>query len=572
MLPKFAKIIFTYGSFANPFLNITLDSNIDETWQLLFIAMKYEWKRNHFLALKKVERGLEKIEKRNTEKQIFLPKISEYTKGRTIFYLLSAQKLIILEKMGDRVKARNLYEKLRGEYFKMPTFARQIVTPILLNYYSIEDATISSRPRSWSKDYEKDPISRTAMFLGKARNEIEKNKNLHSAVSFLIRTYKVASKIPQPMIVIESLNEIAWYIKASHPKLALRISEKASYLSGWYKEDVEDIFYVLDTLFECQKTTRAEEVLGTVEILFNNAQHLFSNKGWGTKSDFNALLASCKKLKVNFKKSLYMNTRTIRNYLKKYMTTITAASSKSKISQDGISDIFNYKSKNVRGYTLRKLINGLNIGFDLCAPYPFINEFYKLKIEIEFSKSSELLKKLTFEEVMILLVSTYMAQTERRKSLAYLSRKGILEKIVTIVKDIDEFLFFMSKRYETKRFVNQMVGNIHPFLKARQELAQSYLEKMSVSNRQKFISFYVKENEEGRQIIDKFVRNYIRYDINWEAHVDVPKEIKRYVEFFHLKKLPASLAVWAFEKKRDRTVILSLCQDLHAQSNEMERP
>jgi len=84
----------------------------------------------------------------------------------------------------------------------------------------------------------------------------------------------------------------------------------------------------------------------------------------------------------------------LRNYLKKQIKNIKKASKLTKISRNKLSNILNGKTKNIRGDTIRKLINGLNIDIDNNIPNEIFSEIIKIKIDQNFKNSVEYLKEI----------------------------------------------------------------------------------------------------------------------------------------------------------------------------------
>ena len=74
---------------------------------------------------------------------------------------------------------------------------------------------------------------------------------------------------------------------------------------------------------------------------------------------------------------------------------------------------------------------------------------------------------------------------------------------------------------------------------------------------------YAKLTEGDRKTVDVFARNYTRYDLGWKVHnLRLPVELKEFVEFFHLKKRPSTLASFASERPAERNKILRVFQAL----------
>jgi len=120
-------------------------------------------------------------------------------------------------------------------------------------------------------------------------------------------------------------------------------------------------------------------------------------------------LNEIRKFEINFDKNLYKNSSNLRNYLKKQIKNIKKASKLTKISRNKLSNILNGKTKNIRGDTIRKLINGLNIDIDNNIPNEIFSEIIKIKIDQNFKNSVEYLKEKSEIERNKLIVSTYMA-------------------------------------------------------------------------------------------------------------------------------------------------------------------
>ncbi|WP_036225327.1 hypothetical protein [Mesoaciditoga lauensis] len=97
---------------------------------------------------------------------------------------------------------------------------------------------------------------------------------------------------------------------------------------------------------------------------------------------------------------------------------------------------------------------------------------------------------------------------------------------------------------------------LDPFIQARKDLAKAYLERISKRIRDEFVQKYITMDEGEKKIIDRFVRDYVRYDIRWGMRVNVPNEMKDLIQSFHFKKIPASLSYWTLddEEKREKLV------------------
>ncbi|HDP36297.1 MAG TPA: hypothetical protein ENN27_00285 [Candidatus Atribacteria bacterium] len=86
---------------------------------------------------------------------------------------------------------------------------------------------------------------------------------------------------------------------------------------------------------------------------------------------------------------------------------------------------------------------------------------------------------------------------------------------------------------------------------------------MSTKRMGMFAVNYTKLTEGDRKTIDVFARNYTRYDLGWKVHdLRLPVELKEFVEFFHLKKRPSTLASFTLKRPVERKKILRVLQAL----------
>ncbi|MGC9219293.1 MAG: hypothetical protein ACP5G8_07850 [Athalassotoga sp.] len=547
----FAKNVFVYGSFAKPFLNMVLDGRRNP-WNMYFMSVRYEWRNDHVMALRKAKQGLLLSERVLKKKEC--SGCSKYEKGKTIFYLLLIKYFSILNRLKDPESER-IYIQIKCSYSKMSKLPRQITATTLINYYSFAGDNINSRrPRAWSKDYQ-NPSTKVFLLLGVARNLV-KDQKLSGSISYFSKAFKIARTIPHPTGIIESLNAMAWYMKETHAKIAYKMAKKAVWFAGWYREDIGTIFFALDTLLECQKICKDYKLFDNAIFMTFAYSYLLSGKGAGTREHYRKSVDDCNKFLPVFDISTYENTVPLRNYLRDYIPNISNAAKTSGITTKSISVILNGKVKKIKGNTIRKVIKGLDIKVNFDTPFEIINENTKMFIEDEFKKSMDRFEKISPDERLILFLSTYMSYIERRKTIPSLSQKDVLSKATRLCKnDIKAFENYMSINYETMKFVSD-IFDAHPFIEGRKALARSFLAKMSPRIRKRFIKAYLNLDEGERRVIDRFARDYIRYDIRWEMRIEVPNEMEEYVKLFHLKRRPAALAYWSYddEKGRERLV------------------
>ncbi len=146
--------------------------------------------------------------------------------------------------------------------------------------------------------------------------------------------------------------------------------------------------------------------------------------------------------------------------------------------------------------------------------------------------------------------------------------RKIISKNPELFKEIEPsklpegFISEMAKKKENFQDGIDAVINerqtLDPFIQARKDLAKAYLKRMPKRMRKRFIQKYIAMDEEKKKIIDRFARDYIRYDIRWSMRVSVPDEMKNLIQSFHLKKIPASLGYWALDDEEEREKLVDV--------------
>ncbi len=540
-MPKINEVVATFGSYSKPFLNMCLSNEeISPVWKMYFKSLSLSWKNRHSEALKLIEDAM------------------DFSVDKTTYYFLLSRKLTLLLQLKDE-RGDRVYKKLSTEFELIPPIARKHVITTMLNYRAIrkiEGIEDFKRLRVWGKKYEEDKSILIFVLLGKARDRV-KSGNISKSFSLFLEAFRIAKNIPHPIGIVDALNDMAWYMRMRHPYWACEMAKRAVYWAGWYSEDIANVFYTLDTLFECQRLSNDVNLYETACVILLTSEYLPKGDGRGTQGHYHDRIESCKHILPDFKISRYENNREIGEYLITYVNTISSAAKKCGITEKSISCILRTKTKEVRGETLRKLIVGLKIKPDVSSPFAIQNEYVKAAIEDEFHGSIGKIEKMNSEEREVYLISTYTAYLDRRKSLPYLSRKGKLKEAMGLLEDMKKFKEFMFKRYETMIFVNSMI-QAHPFIQARKDLANEFLERMPRRTRERFIQGYLTLDEKEREVIDRFSRDYIRYDIRWGMRIKIPKEMERYAKSLRLKKTPAALAYWALDEERKRTKLVEV--------------
>ncbi|HON82553.1 MAG TPA: helix-turn-helix transcriptional regulator [Caldisericia bacterium] len=487
-LPILTKKIFDLGSYSKPVLNYLLDNKIDVCYKNYLKSLEYIWNREYEKALKEVNCGLKKCKE-----------------NKSLYYLLLSNKFIILFYLKDIENFKILYNKIRKEYKKIPPSVRKITNQSLINYSFMNEDLNLPKSRFWSKDKEISPSTKLFLLIGKARKEIKEGR-IEKGVSYYQKGLQIAAKIPHPSGIITCYNDISWYLINEKPFKSLYYAEKGIYYLSYYFEDPKIYFYILDTIFNIEKKLNYYKIFETSEII-----DIYKDDDF-VKSKYSNLLNEIKKFDVNFNKNLYKNSLKLRNYLKKQIKNINKTSKLTKISRNKLNNILNGKTKNIRGDTIRKLINGLNIDIDNNIPNEIFSEIIKIRIDQNFKNSVEYLKEKSKIERNKLIVSTYMALFNRRNLYKYLIKKDVLKRIIYLIdNDFDIFINFTQKKYETKRFISYIL-NPPTFIKGRRNLISKFLDNIDKAKLNFIINFYLNIKENEREILDIFIRNYIRFD------------------------------------------------------------
>lgn len=532
-------ILFKYGNFSKPFLNLILEEKLPREWYYYFVAQKYKWSQDYDLALQYVDKAL-KLFKDNL----------------TLYYILLSDKVNFLRFLGDK-SAEVILEDIRKNFSKVPILARKIIAPILYDYYlkrSYEGR--SSKIRFWSKEYLKDPSTYIFILWNRANMEIRKN-NIRTAIKLYFEGAKKALEIPHPTGILSNLNNASWYLKDIHSIFSLNISKKACYYLGYFREDMEGRFYILDTLLEIQKIVKDEDMWETVEMICLLYDDLPEKGGWGTKEHYKNLFEFCNAKRINFDISSYENTKELRDYLINIGKDMKLyeLSDFLGISKPNLSKILKGWTFKIRSETIRSIIERINLKVDyINDPYPIVNEYVKLKINTEFLQNKEKLKEISKEERKILFISTYMSLIKRDR---YKSNINLKELFLLFVNDIDLFIQKAEKNMFIMWFTNKIIGKSHPILEGRKDLAVKFFRVLPIKKRDKFIDYYLNLDEKDRILIDEFIRNYVRYDGKWG--ISFSKSIlKNFIQEFRLKPLPTILSVYSLDKKKERKRLVNI--------------
>ncbi|TYT24070.1 hypothetical protein FY122_00560 [Dictyoglomus thermophilum] len=543
-VPIIAYILFKYGNFSKPFLNLVLEEKLPEDWHHYFVAQKYKWRGEWNKSLEIIKKSLKEAED-----------------NLTLFYLLQAE-LLYLSKLVKDESADKIFDELRKNFFKIPLLARRIIATTLWDYF-ISKISYSgvSKVRLWSRDYVEDKATYLFMLFNKA-NEENKRENLSKAIKYYFQSIKIARDIPHPTGLIYSLNNSAWCLRDRHPLFALKLAEGALYYLGYFRENIESGFFVVDTLFHIQRKLKREDIFNMRDMVVTLYEKLPEGKGWGTKEHYKTLKEFFDVRKINLNIDVYENTDEVRNYLKKLFQgkNLSTLSEGLKITKTNLSNLLRGRTLKIKGNTIRKIMEKYRENIDLFeAPFPIVNEFFKEKIRKEyFGKNRDKFIKLSTGERIIEVVSTYMSLINRD----YFKRDNDIGSLVKIMeRDFEGFLRIVDEDLYLMEFLNR-IFRVDPIIEARKCLVLKFINVISEKRRVDFIKRYLELEEKDRNLIDVFVRNYVRYDLKWEMEPESNYFPEKFLKYYQLKKTPLILSIYYLDNKLQRKRLINLLDQM----------
>ncbi|MBO8139943.1 MAG: hypothetical protein H0Z22_05670 [Thermosipho sp. (in: Bacteria)] len=509
---KSSKVIFKYGAFSLPFVNYLLKNSSSNIWNSFFLTLKYSWKGDYKKAIHKIDSAVKNCS------------------SKTVKYFFLANKLSFLKNIGQ-IDSK-LYKYLKRELPRMSKAARNSVMNILINIEASGFEPVR-HIRLWGNRCELNNTTLAFLHLAQARRHANQGK-LSSATHHYIQAYWLSKKIPHPSGIVSSLNDLAWDIRNVHPFLAYSISQKATFWLGYYRETPGNLFGTLDTLFVIEENLHLLSISHTAKIITTLSY----------PEKYVKLFEKSKKLVPNYNISSYKNTKELREYLR----NIIKSYRKENVSIRGLYEILSGKTNKIRGNTLKKIIIGKEL--NIKSHFPIYNELLKMELRKNFNKAIKEIENMYLLDRKKLFITTYMSQLKRKKF--YLSRKDKFMEAYESLKNIEKFKRLMAKKYTTMEFAVDMV-KAHPYIEGRKLVVGKALNRMGIKSLEKFIQIYIEFDENERKLIDRFLRNYGRYEgINFETKVKGPECVKVFARKFQLKVQPTFLAYWCEEDGRVR--------------------
>ena len=92
-------------------------------------------------------------------------------------------------------------------------------------------------------------------------------------------------------------------------------------------------------------------------------------------------------------------------------------------------------------------------------------------------------------------------------------------------------------------------------------LCKEFFEDIDNKYKEDFINKYFLSDEENRESIDNFIRNYIRYSRNWGIKIE-NETYKKTMKSLGLKIQPGIISLYCFKSKTERENVLEFLKEI----------
>jgi hypothetical protein len=558
-LQSLVKII-TYGQFSRPFLNYIVDYLKNESTKqheefIDYIdVLKLKWDAKYEEALEKIEEGIKGLSKGG------------------LYYLFLEQKMIILKRLKDIKEVEVIYKELRDNFGNIPQYVRGLVVESLRNirelYYDSNESM--EKIRYWSEAYENNPVNKGFILMADAREKKNEEKYVE-ATQLNIQAFKTLKDVPHPSGVVQALNNISWWLKDVDKNTALNFTLPLGFYLGYYFDDDNfNVFNSLDTIFQVQKENNDPMMYETAFIFSKVFSKLDYEKRQIIWKDYTNTIYEVRRFVINIKKGNHKNTKALRNFLKQEIEKEQVSIKELNISKRTLDSFLSGITKQIKSNTLRNIIDNLEFEINSSLAIPIIKELKKKDIDKKFEENFYKFMELEVEKQLTEFFTSYLVHYYKQEvklervikdiesgSLIkgrcdYYTRElinSIFEKPLQI--DIDSLL---TTNQEQKTYTNKDITfKEHPFYSARKILVKRFIKDLNKAYLQEFIEKYLKADSKQKDIIERYIMNYGRYDeiknIPKELRPKVPKEINVFVKKYTLKRRPSAISFYVFEGK-----------------------
>jgi hypothetical protein len=561
--------ILNFGQFSKPFLNYMGEYLKNES------IKQHEDVINYIDVLKlkwaaKYEEALEKIEK-----------VITLSKKRSIDYLLLVEKMDVLVKLSKEKEIKETFDELRNGFSKLPRYLRGLVVESLRNirelYYESNESM--EKIRYWSEVYENNPVDKGFIFMADAREKKNEEK-YEEATQLNIEAFKILKDVPHPSGIVQALNNISWWLKDVDKSIALNFSFPLGFYLGYYFDDNNyQVFNSLDTIFQVQKESN-DPMMYETAFIFSKCLSKVDKERYNTlKRQCKETIDQLKHCVCNLENNYYLNTKTLRDFLKQEIERGQVPIKELNISKRTLNDFLFGKTKQIKPNTLRKIINNLEFEINTSLAIPIIKELKKEDIDKKFEENFYKFMQLRVEKQLSefftsYLVHYYKQEIKLEKVIKEIESESLIkercdyytrELINSIFEetpkiDVDSLLI---NNQRLKTFTNKDITfKEHPYYSARKILVKRFMKDLNMIHLQEFIEKYIKLDSKEKEIIEKFIMNYGRYyeirNIPKELRPKVPKEINVFVKKYTLKRRLSATSFYVFEGEEREKIVETL--------------
>ncbi len=551
--------ILNFGKFSKPFINYMVDNLESESTQddkniVEYIkVLKLKWETKYEEALGKIEKAI------------------KLTKQRSIYYLLLAERIDLLVKLSKEKEIKETFDELRNGFPKLPKYLRGIVVESLKNVREIyfEEQELQTI-RHWSEIYENNPVDKGFILMADARGK--KNEgNYIAAAKLNIQAFKTLKDVPHPSGMVGALNNISWWLKDVDKNISLNFTLPLGFYASYYFDDDNyKVFNSLDTIFQVQKESN-DPMMYETAFIFSKCLSKVDKERYNTlKRKCGESINHLKYFVFNLDNNYYLNTKVLRNFLKQEIEKEQVSIKELNISKRALDNFLSGITKQIKPNTLRNIIDNLEFEINSSLAIPIIKELKKKDIDKKFEENFYKFISLRVEKQLSEFFTSYLVHYYRQevklekvikdiesgsltKERCDYYTKELINSIFEKTPNIDIDLL-LTKTQEQKTYTNKDITfKEHPFYSARKILVKRFMKDLNKVYLQEFIEKYIKVDSKRKDMIERYIMNYGRYDeiknIPKELRPKVPKEINVFVKKYTLKRRPSAISFYVFEGK-----------------------
>jgi len=563
MLLELVTRLSTYGQFGRPLMNYLESTSLNDETNEYIEILKLYWDINYDEVIEKIEKDISKLRK------------------GSLYYVLLSIKLSALHRLKREQGVKDIYVELRDNFGDIPQYVRGLVVQSLRNirelYYESNESM--KKIRYWSEEYENNPVDKGFILMADAREK--KNEGRYEEATQLnIEAFKALKDVPHPSGIVGSLNNISWWLKDVDKSIALNFSLGLGFYLGYYFDDDNcKIFNSLDTIFQVQKENNDPMIYETAFIFSKCLSKVDKERCNILKRQCGESINQLKYCVFNLDNSYYLNTKTLRNFIKQEIEKGQVPIKELNISKRTLNDFLFGKTKQIKPNTLRKIINNLEFEINTSLAIPIVKELKKKDIDKKFEKNFYKFIKLKVENQLSEFFTSYLVHYHRQevkleKVIKEIESESLIkERCDYYTRELINSIFektpkigvdsLLKNNQRLKTFTNKDITfKEHPFYSARKILVKRFMKDLNKTYLQEFIEKYIKLDSNQKEIIEKFIMNYGRYyeirNIPKELRPKVPKEINVFVKKYTLKRRLSATSFYVFEGEERGKIVETL--------------